>query len=53
MSYSPARKSLQYEIFWERDEALKEVINKEWKCLGQLSNLVTINAGLSMVLGWS
>jgi hypothetical protein len=43
-------KYLRYEIFWERESALKEVIGTAWKDLGQLSDLGSINKGLATVM---
>jgi hypothetical protein len=47
---APRGKCLQYEIYWERDPALKEVIDSAWNGLGQFSDLGDISRGLNVVM---
>jgi hypothetical protein len=44
------RKCLRYEIYWERDPALKEVIEAAWKDLGHTRDLGSVTAGLASVM---
>jgi hypothetical protein len=46
----PLQGRLQYEIFWERDPALKEAIDSAWRDTCQHSDLGSISAGLSAVM---
>jgi len=46
----PAKRALQYEIFWERDPALKEIIDREWRGLGHMPDLGAINTGLGSLM---
>jgi hypothetical protein len=41
---------MQYEIFWERDLALKEVIDHAWKDQGHMADLGSVNQGLAAVM---
>jgi hypothetical protein len=41
---------LRYEIFWERDAALKEVIKSSWKGLGPMQDLGGVTRGLASVM---
>jgi hypothetical protein len=43
-------KCTRYEIFWERDPALKEVIDSSWKDLGRMDDLGSINQGLELLM---
>jgi hypothetical protein len=44
------RSCLRYEIFWERDAALKEVIETSWKGLGPMQDLGGVTRGLASVM---
>lgn len=46
----PVKRCMQYEIFWEREPALKEVIDREWRCLGHLPDLGAVNNGLGTLM---
>ena len=43
-------KCMRYEIFWERDPALKEVIDSAWKNSGHMADLGSINRALCTVM---
>jgi hypothetical protein len=43
-------KCMRYEIFWERDPGLKEIIESAWKDLGHMSDLGSINRGMDTVM---
>jgi hypothetical protein len=46
----PAKKCAHYEIFWERDPALKEVIEAAWKDVGNVHDLGSISNGLRQTM---
>jgi hypothetical protein len=41
---------MRYEIFWEIDPALKEVIDSSWKDLGHMDDLGSVNQGLELLM---
>jgi hypothetical protein len=42
--------NLRYEIFWERDPAMKEIIDSAWHALGPLEDLGSFSDGLQVML---
>jgi hypothetical protein len=50
------RHCLQYEIYWERDPTLKEIIDREWKGIGSMPDLGAVHSGLAKLMkdlhGW-
>jgi hypothetical protein len=43
-------RQLRYEIFWERDPAMKELIDTSWRELGPLGDLGSVSAGLKVMM---
>jgi hypothetical protein len=41
---------LRYEIFWERDPDMKEIIDTVWRDLGPLEDLGSVSAGLQAMM---
>jgi hypothetical protein len=43
-------RQIRYEIFWERDPAMKELIDISWRELGPLGDLGSVSAGLKVMM---
>jgi hypothetical protein len=44
------RRILQYEIFWEREPAFKELIDRAWRGLGLFPDMGAMNYCLSKIM---
>jgi hypothetical protein len=45
-----AKRSLQYELFWEQEPAFKELIDRAWRGLGLFPDMGAMNYGLSKIM---